>query len=225
MKLTLHLKLESDTTFGRGDGIPNVVDEEVEHDPDTGLPFLRGKTLKGLLLEECANLLYAADQINSNSKTKLETAARYLFGEGGSTLEEQGKLRVGQARLPEALRHAVANEVKHNRLTPPEVLESLTAIRRQTAINETNGAPELGSLRSDRVILRETPFVAELTILDDTPDEEIALLQACVMSLRRVGSSRNRGRGRVSASLKDENGEDLSLEHYENFKKLIEGNS
>ena len=47
VRLYLHLKLKSDTTFGRGDGIPGVVDEEVEHNPNTGLPFLRGKTLKG----------------------------------------------------------------------------------------------------------------------------------------------------------------------------------
>lgn len=32
MKLTLHLKLLSDTTFGRGDGVSGLVDQEIEHD-------------------------------------------------------------------------------------------------------------------------------------------------------------------------------------------------
>lgn len=225
MKLKLQLNLESDATFGRGDGIPNVVDEEVEHDFSTGLPFLRGKTLKGLLLEECANLLYSVEQIETASKSTLETAARYLFGEGGSTPEDQGNLHVGSARLPGELHFAVASEIANDRLTAQDVLQSLTAIRRQTAIDEANGAPDLGSLRADRVVLRETPFVAELTLPDNAPTESIALLQACVMSLRRAGGSRNRGRGRISATLKDELGDDLSADYYEKFKKLIAENS
>ena len=45
------------------------------------------------------------------------------------------------------------------------VLESLTAIRRQTAIESDEkhyGVPAEGSLRSMRVILRQTPFEARL---------------------------------------------------------------
>lgn len=56
----LQFDLRSAATFGRGDGVAGLVDEEVEHDGD-GLPFLRGRTLKGLLAEECANILYALE--------------------------------------------------------------------------------------------------------------------------------------------------------------------
>ncbi|MBK8024610.1 MAG: hypothetical protein IPK19_25090 [Chloroflexi bacterium] len=39
--LSLEVRLISDTTFGRGDGIAGVVDQEVEHDASTGLPIVK----------------------------------------------------------------------------------------------------------------------------------------------------------------------------------------
>ena len=56
----LRLTLDSDATFGRGDGLAGVVDAEVQHD-DNGLPYLGGRALKGLLAEECANILFALE--------------------------------------------------------------------------------------------------------------------------------------------------------------------
>ncbi|PVE30161.1 hypothetical protein DC030_15410, partial [Enterococcus faecalis] len=57
--IEIRLKLLSDATFGRGDGVSGLVDEEVEHDARTGLPLVRGRTLKGLLVEGCADIFYA----------------------------------------------------------------------------------------------------------------------------------------------------------------------
>lgn len=223
MKLYLHLKLKSDATFGRGDGIPGVVDEEVEHDSNTGLPFLRGKTLKGLLTEECANLLYALQASKPDLvKNKLEEAANYLFGQGGSGLHSQGHLRISAARLPESLRRAVEYEIQTNGLTSSQVLESLTAIRRQTAIEAQTGSAEIGSLRAIRVILRETEFVSELSQPDAVSNEALPLLAACAQMLHRAGTSRNRGRGRLRAWLANEEGENISQGHLEAFYKMVE---
>ena len=44
----ISVELLSDTTLGRGEGMAGLVDADVEHD-ELGLPFLGGKTLKGLL--------------------------------------------------------------------------------------------------------------------------------------------------------------------------------
>ena len=52
----LKIKLLSDTTFGRGDGVAGLIDQEVEHNP-CGFPYLRGRTLKGFLSEEGDNLI------------------------------------------------------------------------------------------------------------------------------------------------------------------------
>ena len=53
----LRFSLESDATFGRGDGIPGLIDQDVALDRE-GFPYLHGRTLKGLLNEVCADILY-----------------------------------------------------------------------------------------------------------------------------------------------------------------------
>jgi hypothetical protein len=229
MKLDLHLKLVSDGTFGRGDGVAGLIDSEVEYDAATGLPFLRGRTIKGLLAEECANILFALSTHNPPIHSQFESAASFLFGQAGSTLGKDALMHVSNALLPRELREAIAEDVKAYlpdyppRLTPAEVLESLTAIRRQTAVDEETGAPDTGSLRSLRVVLRETEFVAELDIADidhegKTQPNALPLLTACVMSLRRGGTGRNRGRGRLNAWVNDAS---FTAAQFASLKKLV----
>ncbi|MBI3950570.1 MAG: hypothetical protein HY314_08965 [Acidobacteria bacterium] len=225
MTLQIHLKLRSDATFGRGDGVAGLVDEEVEHDAATGLPFLRGRTLKGLLAEECANILFSLSRQNSPAYAECERAAKFLFGQAGSTLEDDAHMHVGAALLPKELREAVEANVKRGDLKPADVLESLTAIRRQTAVDEKTGAPEEGSLRSMRVVLRDTSFIARLDFDRDPDDVAKALLAACVMSLRRAGTGRNRGRGRLTARLCDEQGRDIMDDCFKHFQQLVKGAS
>lgn len=217
MKLELHLTLLSDATFGRGDRVAGLVDEEVEYDAATGLPFLRGRTLKGLLVEECANIFFAL--AHSPVLPQLEQAARFLFGQAGSTLEDDGHLHVGPALLPQTLREAITADVQAGRLTPAVVLESLTTIRRQTAVSE-NGAPEEGSLRAMRVVLRQMPFVAQLDFDQEPSEIAKALLAACVLALRRAGTGRNRGRGRLEAHLANA---DFTAACFARFQQLIQG--
>jgi hypothetical protein len=198
-QIKLHLKLKSDATFGRGEAVPGLVDSEIEHDTTTGLPFLRGRTLKGLLVEECANILFALQ--NDGNLEQWEAAAKFLFGEPGSSLKNDGHMLVGAATLPEELQKAIEADVLAGRLRPDDVFASLTAIRRQTAINDETGAPEKGSLRAMRVLLRETPLVAQLDFDQEPLPNCLALLAACASSLRRAGTGRNRGRGRLEVYL------------------------
>lgn len=145
-------------------------------------------------------------------------------------------VRIGDALLPTAVRQAVKAAVdkqrsdrpdeKNNALRESEVLEAMTAIRRQTAI-DPDGTPREGSLRATRVVLREAVFDAQLSFDFDPSTaanrREMALLVACTASLRRVGSGRNRGRGRVAAMLilRTVDGEtDLTLEGVKNFADL-----
>lgn len=225
MMLEIHLGLKRDATFGRGDGVAGLVDQEVEHDAITGLPFLRGRTLKGLLVEECANTLFALSRQSCPALGSFQQAAKFLFGGPGSTLDDEALMHVGPAVLPEELREAVEADVKAERLTPAKVLESLTAIRRQTAVDEGTGAPEEGSLRAMRVVLRETPLVAAVRF-DQPPDSPaLALLAACVLSLRRGGTGRNRGRGLLTARLHDPtkppDRSDITDAYFQQFKVLV----
>lgn len=208
-KATLHLTLHSATTFGRGDGVVGYIDREVEHDLH-GFPFLRGRTLKGLLREAAAEAVFALEpQPDWQPEPRAEKQGRWhkaqegLFGAGSSNLYRQGRLHVGDARLPWRLRELVRAELQQKNLTPAEVLQSLTGIRRQTAVN-VYGAPDHATLRSMRVILRAVSFEAELSFAAPLTDDEWMLLTAATLNLRAVGTGRNRGRGWVRALLNDE---------------------
>jgi hypothetical protein len=214
--------LMSDATFGRGDGVAGLLDIEVEHDV-YGLPYMRGRTLKGLLVEECANVLYALQQTScSQTLAQCATMARLLFGHPGSTLADGALMRVGAAMLPRVLREAVAHEIDTARLTPEDVLASLTAIRRQTAVNEETHAPEKNSLRSLRVVLRNTTFIAELECAPQVDCEAAkALLAATVLALRRAGTGRNRGRGRLQAKLYDSQGYEVTTAWFAHLTEML----
>ena len=208
----LKLKLLSDTTFGRGDGVAGLIDQEVEHDP-YGFPYLRGRTLKGLLSEECDNLM----AVLSNHQQDWEQVACKLFGTLGSTLGTIGAVHVGDACLPKDLREAVAFQIEDGTLTKTEVLDSLTIIRRQTAINSESGIADEGSLRSFRVVLRDLCFTADLIFEKMPSDEIMSLLAVSCLALRRLGSGRNRGRGRVRCTLYDAEDNDITHQYANHF--------
>lgn len=198
----LTIRLISDTTFGRGDGVAGLLNREVEHNR-YGLPFLRGRTLKGLLSEEADNILYALQQIRSAALPEWVAARHALFGQPGSSKQKQAVVHYGHAQLPQPVRDAAAMSLS-SALTPSDILESLTSFRRQTAVAE-NGVPVDKSLRTMRVILRETTFVATLQSNRPLSNYEEALLCVTTMALRRAGTGRNRGRGQLHANLCDAN--------------------
>jgi hypothetical protein len=217
--MKLKLTLLSDATLGRGDGVAGLVDAEVEHDA-YGMPYLRGRTLKGLLAEEAANIIFSLEQFAAPDQiVRWKTAAEYLFGLPGSTLETNADLHVSDARLPEDLRKAVIADLSSSKYEATDVLESLTAIRRQTAMDES-GVPEKETLRAIRVILRDTFFEADLDFARQPTDDALAFLAACVKALRRVGTGRNRGRGRTLVSL-IEDGQDVTQDHFARFREEV----
>ncbi len=192
----MSVQLLSDATFGSGSGIAGLVDVEIEHDAD-GLPFLGARALKGLLVEEYANIRHTLATIGHADAW--DDGSTTLFGRVGATDVESGQSRVryGAALLPEDLREALAADVAAKLLRADEVLGMFTTIRRQTSI-DTNGAPETGSLRSMRALLRGTPLLAKIESEDELNERERGLLAACALGVRRAGVSRNRGRGKIA---------------------------
>jgi len=217
--LKLNFKLKSDATFGRGDGVPGEVDAEVQYDT-LGLPYYGGRALKGVLVMECADLLFALKQKEGD---RWWNAAARLFGTPGSTAETTGALIVGDAGLSQALRDAVRYAILPDRessLSARQILASLTTIRKQTASDVETGAPQDQTLRAMRVVLRETTFVAPLRFQFDVGQDELALVAACVAAVRRLGTGRNRGRGEVEAWLTDEQGLSVSA-HFDRFASEV----
>ena len=216
----LKIKLESDSALGRGDGVAGLVNAEVQHEP-SGLPFSGGKTLKGLLTATCGEILYALDQ--SQALGSWDKVAQSIFGQPGSKRSARGKLHVGGAFLPDDLRQAIAEDIANKQLTREDVLEAITVMRRQTAMDAERGTPLDQTLRTIRVVLRDTIFTARLDFLTTPTDDELALLYACVKGLRRIGTNRNRGMGRVSCLLYSDEAKamlvDISLEN--KFKQEV----
>jgi hypothetical protein len=217
---TFQMTLGSDTTFGRGDGMAGVVDQEVEHD-QYGFPFLHGRTLKGLLSEACDTLVAALPD-----PAHWAAALQRLFGSAGSGPDAAGVWTFGDAVLPADLRAAVAAQQRPLRegdvpaLTPAMVLDSLTTVRLQTAIDARSGTPEENSLRAARVVRRDLVFSSTLTVMSAEADD-IALLVAGALALRNVGSGRTRGRGSVRCELLDQQGASLMEAGLRSFEKAI----
>lgn len=204
--LDLEFELLSAATFGRGDGVAGLIDREVEHDR-YGLPMMRGRTLRGLLAEEMESLFHA---LGLQQTAKWKESRNRLLGLEARMSDETGILRVGEACLPQGMRQLLTASVEldqtkrgSDKFAPIQLLESLTAIRRQTAMSE-RGAPENSSLRSMRVVLRGTIFQAELGFDRQPEPIDLMLLAATVLAWRRAGTGRNRGRGRLKAWIESE---------------------
>jgi hypothetical protein len=226
----LTVSLKSDATFGRGDGVPGLVDLEIDHD-EAGCPYISGRTLKGLLVEEVANLRFA---MGEQRWQYWQDSATWLFGVSGSTDTGTALMHVGPATLPHELRDHLYRQVFADAptLQREDVLDALTSIRRQTSVNAQTGAPESGSLRSVRVLLRDTPLIARLDCDAAATQEVLALLSACVLAVRRGGTGRNRGRGELQLRLHNQVPVDYSdsaftrtqFEHFaEQLRKPLEG--
>lgn len=198
--MVLTVTLRSEGTFGRGDGVAGLLDAETEYDEETGLPHIRGRRLKGLLVECCADILFGLSR-GEGYPPALDRAAGFLFGRPGSRAEDRGRLHVGTAAMPSDLATAIREDVRAGRLAPADVLEALTTVRRQTALGDGTCAPEGGSLRSARCVLRGTALAARLSFRETPDGTALGLLAACISALHRGGSVRNRGRGRLRAGL------------------------
>jgi CRISPR/Cas system CSM-associated protein Csm3 (group 7 of RAMP superfamily) len=206
--LQFKIHLLSDTTFGRGDGVAGLVDQEVEHD-SSGFPYLRGRTLKGLISEECDNIISV---LPTDLQTHWWAIAAKLFGVAGSTSEAMGEMHVGDACLPDDLRQAVSYQLQQPsaQLTKQDILSTLTTIRRQTAIDPVTSASDKNSLRSMRVILRDLEFTSVLSF-EGIPTEDMKnLLAIGALALRHLGESRNRGKGHVRCTLCNDRGQDIT---------------
>lgn len=218
--MTIHLR--SEATFGRGDGVAGVLDQEVEHDAN-GFPYLRGRTLKGALSEACDNLVAVLPR-----PMDWETTLVRLFGRPGSTWATLAHWHIGDACLPADLRQAVAQQqaASPDALTPVDILQSLTTVRRRTAMDATKGTPEEGSLRSVRVILRDLIFTSLLETNTATANDladDLTLLAAGCLALRHLGVGRTRGRGWVRCTLHDAAGSDITEAQFHRFAARLTG--
>ena len=185
----LTLRLLSGTTPGRGEGTAGEVDIEIEHD-EYGLPFIRGKTIHGLLLDSWLQM--------APFFPGLHDSGLRVFGRP-SSISDTAILHIGNAVLPEEVKKVVCYAIhrKNRSITPHQILRTLTYIRRQTAQARETGAAEDTTLRSTRVIMPGLVFTAPLTWLTAPSSLEKECLNLSVRATRQIGTNRHRGFGYV----------------------------
>lgn len=155
------------------------VDALVVKDVD-GLPYVPGKTIKGLLRE-------AADELNENS-----VLVNRIFGLSGEVdLSEKDRKRIGEsffsnATLPEGQAIVASGLTQH-----------LYQTFSSTAIDEKTGIAKDNTLRRIETVV---PCTLEGEIIN-IPEGGSSLLEKAMQLIKRMGSGRNRGYGRCKISV------------------------
>lgn len=145
-----------------------------------GLPYVPGKTLKGLLRE-------AAKELNGNC-----SLLNKIFGQpGDAKLSETDGTRIGEAyfgnaTLPEGPAIVASN------LTP-HLFQTFSS----TAIDEKTGIAKDYSLRRIETVV---PCTLEGEIRN-VPEGGDSLLEEAMQFIKRMGTGRNRGYGRCKISV------------------------
>lgn len=187
-KLTIDIRSYWHSGSGRGSG--SHLDAVTDRDSD-GLPYLPGRTLKGLLRDAAWRLeCWQSTQRRSNGLT-----VEKLFGNRGGPRQDTtaGVLRIYDARLPESLRAWLKQEEQAAKRA--ELYRELF----ETAIASETGVARSKSLRGMEVVV---PLMLEARIDSIGPVEHWKeWLRPCLSLVRAVGAHRTRGLGRAVLTL------------------------
>ena len=166
------IRFYSEWHCGSGLGAGADVDALVVKDRQN-MPFVPGKTIKGLLREGVEELsLLPPDRINK------------LFGHVDANTHQmtEGCLYFTNASLSESESDAIINR---------GLREFLYNTKVSTAIDDEGVALD-NTLRSIETVVPCDLFAAIL----DVPDEDVAVLKDAMRYVKRIGMNRNRGLGR-----------------------------
>ena len=219
----LIIELKSDGLFGSGEGWGGVVDSDTYFD-EYGLPIIPGKRIKGCLRESAQEILemLGVDDAKIND----------LFGSAGS--DSPSPIFISNAVInnyEDTVQWLKQADSQIKDCISADVLQSIfTVIRNQTALEtdtkedtKSPGIAKEHSLRLLRAIKKGNEFYCPIYLDSDAAKSDIYknLLIISVSNLRRMGTNRNRGMGRVTCHLKQEK-YDTELITENNINKAIE---
>lgn len=166
--------------IGSGHGSAGDLDAIVLRDRDS-LPYLPGRSLKGLLRDACILL----DQCETPVDDTVSTPVIFGLEDSGPRTDSMGAIHWGDARLPVLHR----NWLNHGSNTPAKsyLFDTISA----TAL-DGGGVARDKSLRKFEVAL---PMKLEAEIDGLTPPQRERLERALPL-VRELGKARNRGLGR-----------------------------
>lgn len=191
---TLKLAISSYWHAGTGAGQGALLDSVVEKDK-LGLPYLPGRTLKGILRDAVyrwEGFGGYKDMAGQGSITEL------LFGVWGDEGKEttQGIVRVGSAEMERDFRQAIEHHSERSQLVSYLYTEYFS-----TAIDSKTGTAVEKSLRGVELVI-PMDLYADISLLDHTDIslDVFALLEQAFPLVQAVGKQKNRGLGRTELS-------------------------
>lgn len=164
------------------------------------LPVFPAKRLKGLLRESCTELL----EWSGNQKVK--EIIDFIFGKVGESNDTtSSKVRVFDGNIVNRDKWV---EIVEGDEFDSEILEAIDSFFSmkiaQTQI-EDDGIAKEGSLRQFKLLApkKESKFETRISFNEGITNDLIKLLKIGLKNIRRVGTGRNRGWGKVKITLED----------------------
>ncbi len=182
------ITFHSDWHCGSGLAAGADVDALVIKDKDH-LPYVPGKTLKGLIRQAVEDLLSFG--VTLKDKGLIEKTFGKLTEEGNNTIWKHDQVFFSNAELEESSRQYICQQ---------RLQKYLYRNIANTAINPKTGIADKHSLRKVEVC---PPGVVLHAYIDNVPDEMVGLITDGMKFIKRLGVNRNRGLGRCTITVKN----------------------
>lgn len=192
-QFTIEISLISEAIFGNGESSTSLVDIEILKD-EIGIPYLRGKTLKGKLREEIVEL----EKILFNDDKLSYELSNSLFGKEGEY--EASTLKFTDCKISKDIDNNIRYSLENGDINKDEITEAFTEIRNFTKI-DNNGVAEKGTLRQARVIRKGIKLYCDVICQRELSKEEKSILAYGIATLRNLGMMESRGKGQVICRL------------------------
>jgi CRISPR-associated protein Csx10 len=205
---TLELILKSSCLIGSGEGFGTLIDSDVVFD-EIGIPYIPAKRIKGCLRDSAIEVCEMFDLANINlfgqsaQKTKNPfEIVDFIFGKTGNAQPAQvyfSNLTIeNYSDAIQWLKYFMDedNEI----INKNAIINQFAEIRQQTSIDYEIGSAKEHSLRTIRVVKKGFLFKGTIDVVEEIESVPKILYFAC-SNLKRIGTKRNRGFGKVECKL------------------------
>ncbi len=216
MELILKITTLSDTQIGSGRSFGATIDSDIEFD-QYGLPYIPAKRIKGLFRNAVEDLS-ELDTIKDLRKFD-GNHIKKLFGKRVDDKDTETPTSFDNLTgAPISFDNLMIEEHENihpwlnylfdsfgNAFNPHIIQEHFTTLRSQTAIDKETKTAQDHSLRTIRVLNKKLTFCGKIHLRIDKEDKDkdafLNALSMATLLLRRIGSQRNRGFGKVKVEL------------------------
>jgi len=211
-KIKIKITTKSPVLVGSGKSFGSIIDSDIVFD-EVGLPFIPSKRIKGLLRDsaiEVLDMFNACTLINKIDLTKKNedyNLVEKVFGKPGNV--EMPCVNIDNFYIEEY--NIIKKELstilksKYNKIfNSNDILAGFTEIRRHTAIDPNSSIAKEHSLRTVRVIRKEIRFESLISV-NCFDSEAIPLIILACKNLRKMGTKRNRGFGKIECVVENIN--------------------